>query len=151
MIAWLEKNGNAVQAITGLITMLIAIAALVGVKVQIDASERIQQAQSARDIYREYLNLSISKPEFATPDVCAMKDAKERGAYDNYVQYMLYAGEQILSVDPEWEPTMRAHLEPHKETLCGDESWGGDTPEVRALVSKFRAQSCKGFVSACEG
>ena len=149
MIGWLEKHATALQAVTGIITMLVAIGALIGVKAQIDATERIQQAQSARDIYREFLNLSISKPEFATPNYCAMQDAKEQGAYENYVQYMLYTSEQLLNADDGWEATMTDHLEPHRELLCGDARWAGDTAEVKALVSRFRAKHCTGFKSAC--
>jgi hypothetical protein len=62
---------------------------LIGIKVQIDANARQQQEQSARDIYREFLNLSISKPEFADPDYCAIKGRSNAGAYENYVEYML--------------------------------------------------------------
>lgn len=149
MIGWLEKHATALQAVTGIITMLVAIGALIGVKVQIDATERIQRAQSARDIYREFLNLSIGKPEFATPDYCAIKDAKEHGAYENYVQYLLYTSEQLLTADEGWEATMSAHLTPHRELLCSDASWEGDTSEVRALVSRFRAKHCSGFKPAC--
>jgi hypothetical protein len=145
MIHWLERNGTAVQALTGIVTMLVALGALIGVKVQIDATERIQQAQSARDIYREYLNLSISKPEFATPDLCKIKGTEARGAYENYVQYMLYTSEQILSADDGWEATLVTHLAPHRDLLCSETDWVGDTPEVKGLIERFRKDQCTSF------
>lgn len=148
MISWLERHATALQAVTGIITMLVAIGALIGVKIQIDATERIQQAQSARDIYREFLNLSIGKPEFATPDLCKIKEGEQRGAYENYVQYMLYTSEQILAADDGWEPTLMSHLAPHRDLLCGDTEWVGDTPEVKSLIERFRKDQCTGFTPA---
>ena len=78
MFGWLESNSRALQALAGLITALLALLALIGVKWQIDASFDSQREQSARDIYREFLNLSISNPEFADPDYCALKASPKR-------------------------------------------------------------------------
>ena len=72
---WLERNAKALQAVAAIVTAFAALAALIGIKVQIDANMKQQQVQSARDIYREFLNLSISKPEFAQPDYCTIKDS----------------------------------------------------------------------------
>ena len=40
LVAWFNKHGNMVQGIAAIITALIALSALVGVKVQIDASAK---------------------------------------------------------------------------------------------------------------
>ena len=149
MMNWLEKHSKAVQALTGIVTMLVALAALIGVKMQIDATERIQRQQSARDIYREFLNLSISQPKFAAPDMCAIAGTPDEAGYDQYLTYLLYTGEQVLAAQPDWEPTMMAHLEPHRETLCGEPDWSDEAKPVQELVSRFRAAECKGFVSKC--
>lgn len=130
--------------------MLIAVLALIGVKWQIDASARLQQEQSARDIYREYLNLSIARPELANPDYCAIRDTVQHAGYENYVEYLLYTGDQLLTASALWEPTLNEHLIPHREYLCAQQDWSDDTPQIRGLMTRFQAGQCKGFVSACK-
>jgi hypothetical protein len=149
MRKWLETRAKALQAMAAIVTMTAAVAALVGVKVQIDASARQQREQSARDIYREYLNLSISKPEFSNPDYCAFQGSANEGAYEDYVEYLLYTSEQVLAAMPDWEPTLSARLTPHKELLCGEADWSEETPAVRVMIGRFRARQCKAFVSGC--
>jgi hypothetical protein len=149
MRKWLETRAKALQAMAAIVTMTAAVAALVGVKVQIDASARQQREQSARDIYREYLNLSISKPEFSNPDYCAFQGSANEGAYEDYVEYLLCTSEQVLAAMPDWEPTVSARLTQHKELLCSEANWNEETVEVRAMIQQFRTTQCKGFVSAC--
>jgi hypothetical protein len=149
MRKWLESRAKALQALGAIVTMIAAVAALVGVKVQIDANARQQREQSARDIYREYLNLSISKPEFSNPDYCAITGTANEGAYEDYVEYLLYTSEQVLAAMPDWEPTLSARLTPHKELLCGEGDWSEETPAVRAMIGRFKAKQCKVFVSGC--
>jgi hypothetical protein len=143
MMGWLTKHST-------IITMVFALAALVGVKVQIDASARLQKEQSARDIYREFLSLSINQPKLASPDFCAIEGTVDEAAYDNYLNYLLYTSEQVLASLPEWDATMMSHLDRHKEAICGESGWSGDAPEVQALIRTFRAKQCVGFKSACQ-
>lgn len=149
MRKWLETRAKALQAMAAIVTMTAAVAALVGVKVQIDANARQQREQSARDIYREYLNLSISKPEFSNPDYCALSGTASEGAYEDYVEYLLYTSEQVLTAMPDWEPTLSARLTPHKELLCSEGDWSEETPQVLAMIQQFKAKQCKTFVSRC--
>jgi hypothetical protein len=149
MKRWLEAHAKALQALGALVTMLAAVAALIGVKVQIDASARQAREQSARDIYREFLNLSIARPELADPDYCALQGSAQEGAYENYLEYALYTAEQLHDVSPEWDATMLDHLAPHRTALCSGGDWGDDTPGVRALVAQFKARECKAVVEAC--
>lgn len=143
MLAWLEKNEKPVKALMAIITALLALAALVGIKVQIDGAARIQREQSARDIYREYLNLSIQKPEFAAPDFCAIAKTNQLPAYQAYVDYLLYTGEQVLSVDAGWTETIDVSLKPHAAYLCDvDEDETYPDSDVKALVDRLRASEC---------
>jgi hypothetical protein len=150
MRKWLESRAKALQALAAIVTICAAVAALIGVKVQIDANARQQREQSARDIYREYLNLSISNPEFSNPDYCTIQGSTNEGAYEDYVEYLLYTSEQVLAAMPDWEPTLSARLTPHKELLCGEADWGEETRAVRTMIGRFRAKQCKGFVSGCQ-
>jgi hypothetical protein len=58
-MSWLNCNSNALQTIAAIIAALVAIVALIGIKFQVDASYRVQ---SANEIYRELLNISVAKP-----------------------------------------------------------------------------------------
>ena len=142
MLAWFERNNKAVSAISAVVTALLALAAIIGVKVQIDGAARIQQEQSARDIYREYLNLSVQKPEFAAPDYCAIAKTNQMAAYQAYVDYVLYTGEQVMSVDADWAPTIDDALTPHAAYLCDADDNAYPDPDVHALVEKLRASEC---------
>lgn len=148
-LGWFDKHGSAIQGIGSLCTVLIALAALIGVKVQIDAAAHTQQEQSARDIYREFLTLSISKPEFAEPDYCAIKDSAQQPAYRNYVDYLLYTSEQILAVSPDWEPALSEHLAAHDQYLCSVKDWSDYPEAVQSLVGKLRTKSCTKAVVSC--
>jgi hypothetical protein len=149
LIDWFDKHGNAVQGIAAIATALIALSALIGVKVQIDAAANIQQEQSARDIYREFLNLSISKPEFSEPDYCAIRGSPQEAAYKNYVDYLLYTSEQMLSVSPEWESTLSEHLEVHAQYLCGLSDLSGYPENVEAMVKRMKSKVCTKGVTDC--
>ena len=150
ILTWFDKHGSAIQGIGAIVTALIATAALVGVKLQIDAGARAQQEQSARDIYREFLSLSISRPEFAEPDYCAIKNGLQAPAYQNYVDYLLYTSEQMLSVSPDWEPALAEHLAAHKQYVCSVADWSGYPDSVAAMVGRFKAKACKSPPEPCE-
>ena len=67
MRKWLDSRAKAIQALGVIVTMFAALAAVIGVKLQIDANARQQREQSAREIYREYLALSIARPPQLNP------------------------------------------------------------------------------------
>ena len=140
---WLGRNSNAVQALSAILTALVATAALIGVKYQIDASYRVQREQSAKEIYREMLNISIANPDYASPDFCALKQSPKLAAYESYVEYVLYTAEQVLEMDPGWAATFEGHLESHADYICSTKEWSAHATDVQALVTTFRARHCK--------
>ena len=145
---WLKRHAVPIQTLAALVTMAVAVAALVGVKVQLDASARLAREQSARDIYREYLNLSISKPEFAQPDYCAIAGTPLEPAYESYVDYMLYTAEQAIEADPEWQLEFERNLSLHRGYICSVEDWSDYRESIDSMVSRFRARQCS-TVPAC--
>jgi hypothetical protein len=150
LTGWFDKHINAVQGIAALVTALIALSALIGVKAQIDAAARAQQEQSARDIYREFLSLSINKPEFSDPNYCVIKGSSQEAAYKNYVDYLLYTAEQMLSVAPQWESALIEHLGAHEHYLCSVSDWSGYPDSVIALITKVKGKACTKAVMSCE-
>lgn len=147
---WLEKHVGAIQAVTAIVTVLLALSALVGVKLQIDASARLQREQSARDIYREFLSLSISKPEFAAPQYCAIIGSPAEAAYESYVEYMLYTAEQSISANPDWQPVFETTMIAHRDYLCTISEWSGYSGEVEEMGRAFKAKQCATPV-VCKG
>jgi hypothetical protein len=95
-----------------------AVIALVVIPWQIRESDQISRRQTAREIYREFLSLTVQKPELATADWCALKDDKDRVAYEAYVDYLLYTAEQVLEAEPGWDRAMQEHLADHLPLLC---------------------------------
>jgi hypothetical protein len=61
------------QALPAIITAIVAVAALIGVKYQIDASYRVQREQSARKLYCKPSGISIANPDYGQPGYCAFK------------------------------------------------------------------------------
>lgn len=140
---WLYRNSNTLQALAALVTAAVAVVALIGVKLQVDASYRVQREQSAKEIYRELLNISIANPEFASPNHCALKQSPKFPAYESYVEYVLYTAEQVIEMDASWSSTMEAHLEAHADYICSSDATGENSAAVDALLSSFKARACK--------
>ena len=145
---WLHRNAPAIEAAAAGVTALVALAALIAIPWQIRATAELQAEQSARDIYREYVALSVNKPQFAAPDYCGLRSRHEDWtAYQYYIEYLLYTAEQVTSVSHEWAPVVAGHLETHQEFFCAEPEWNADTPLVSALIAQQRTQC--GPVTIC--
>jgi hypothetical protein len=140
---WFERNSAALQAAGSIVTAFVAVAALAGVKMQVDASYAVQREQSAKEIYREFLNISIANPDFADPGSGALKATPRAAAYASYVEYMLYTAEQVLQASPDWKSVFEGHMEMHAEFLCAIEDWNGYADSVESLARAFKANRCK--------
>ena len=143
LMQFLNRHAGAVQAIAAMLTVLLALCALIGVKWQIDAADRIQRAQSARDIYREYLSMAINKPELASPDYCKIINTPQQAAYENFVEYMLYTAEQTISVEADWANTFAPTLKDHAQYICAVEDATDYAESVARLITTFQAANCK--------
>ncbi|MGI3187258.1 hypothetical protein [Nioella aestuarii] len=100
-MGWFRRNTAVVEAGAAAVTALVAVAALVGVKLQLDAADEIQRAQSARDAYRAPLALAVAHPGLADPpDACALMGSQNGASYAAFVDHLLYSAEQMLTVDP---------------------------------------------------
>lgn len=145
---WLTRNAEALQAIGALLTAAVAIAALVGVKWQLDAAERISQAQSAREIYRDFVALSLANPDLSAPGLCPEFTDRQATQYEHFVEYMLYTAEQVIEADPIWTDTFEGVLDPHTTYFCASSGWDGYTDPVNRLIVRLRVSNC-GMLPAC--
>ncbi|MEM9604009.1 MAG: hypothetical protein AAGA11_14175 [Pseudomonadota bacterium] len=148
MPAW-ARHAAAIEAVAAVVTAAVAVAALVGVKLQLDANDTLQREQSARDAFRAHLVLAVEKPGFARPaDACALIASPDGGAYSAFVDHLLYSAEQMLAVEAGWDTSFDALLQPHTDYLCSAEAPTGDTAATRTLLSRFRATHCS-VAAAC--
>lgn len=146
MWRWVKSNAEPLEAVGTLLTALVAVVALLGVKWQLDENDRLQREQGARETYREFLKLGMERPDLATGDICRISDPDRQTAYAHYVEYALYTAEQVLAADPEWQEPMRQALEPHSNYLCGKQDWESYSVPVQGLVDK---SWCEGANPTC--
>lgn len=140
---WWSRNAEAIEAMAATVTAFVAIAALVGIKLQLDEADRLQQSQSARDAYRAHLALAATQSEFARPtDACALIASSQGGAYEAFVDHLLYSAEQMLIADDGWDATFLDALTAHSDYICSTSSPQGQTKETILLLSSFRENSC---------
>jgi uncharacterized protein YciU (UPF0263 family) len=123
-------------------TAFAAVTAVIVIPYQVSQADRIQRDQTAREIYREFLNLTVQKPELANADFCAMTDANQTTAYAAYVEYLLYTSEQMIDTSSDWRTPMASYLEDHMAYLCSQGIWDAQSPDIKDLVAQL-ALSCK--------
>lgn len=138
---WLRRNADLLEAAGTIATAFAALAALVVIPWQIAQADRIQRDQTAREIYREFLNLTVQKPELATTNYCLLSDPDKIAAYSAYVDYLLYTADQMVETSPTWRGTMAGYLRSHMAYLCSPEVQG-DNGDVAGLVADL-GLACK--------
>ncbi len=136
MRGWLTRNAEALGALGAIATAFAALTALVVIPYQVGQADRIQRDQTAREIYREFLNLTVQKPELANADYCTLKDETQRTAYSAYVEYLLYTAEQMVDTSEEWRKPMANYLTEHKTYLCSVALQGKDG-EMADLITEL--------------
>ncbi|MGB3317334.1 MAG: hypothetical protein WBB85_23365 [Albidovulum sp.] len=142
-MSWLSRNAPAFEAVAATVTALVALAALVGVKIQLDEADRLQRLQSARDSYRAHLALAVEHPAFARPaDACTLTASDKGAAYAAFVDHLLYSAEQMLAASDGWEETFLDQLAPHATYLCSAGGPVGETEETAEILTRFRDSAC---------
>lgn len=140
---WISRHAAFLEAVSAVVTALIAVIALVAVKFQLDAADALQRAQSARDAYRSHLALAVAHPRYARPDnVCELLNANEAGAYEAFVDHLLYSAEQMLNVEAGWEYTFLTALQDHASYICSSADDLADEESVERLLRQFKLEQC---------
>lgn len=142
-MSWLSRHAETIEAAAATLTALVAVAALIGVKFQLDETERLQKAQSARETYRAHLALAATLPNFAQPtDTCQLIQSDQGGAYRAFVDHLLYSAEQMLEVSDGWEDTFLKELAVHTDYICSADGPVGETEDTLRLIARFNSLSC---------
>ena len=142
VLNWLKRHSEALEGLGGLATAFATVTALIVIPYQIGQSDRIQRDQTAREIYREFLNLTVQKPDLANADYCALKDTNQATAYTAYVEYLLYTSEQMIDSSPDWRAPMASYLEDHMAYLCSEGVWDAQSPDIKDLLTEL-ALTCE--------
>lgn len=139
---WLVRNAEPLQAVGAIATAFAALTALVVIPYQVAQADRIQRDQTAREIYREFLNLTVQKPELANANYCALTDPKEQTAYSAYVDYLLYTAEQMIDTSADWKAPMASYLADHMSYICSAGVWDAQSDDIKDLVAEL-ALTCE--------
>lgn len=140
---WIKGNAEPLEAIGTLLTALVAVVALLGVKLQLDENDRLQREQAARETYREFLKLGIERPDLSNADWCLLPDDDSRTAYASYVEYALYTAEQVISADPDWKQPMNTALQAHANYLCHKDDWESYSDDIQDLASDLDCRAAR--------
>jgi hypothetical protein len=137
VLDWLRRNSAALEALGGIATAFAALTALVVIPYQIAQADRIQRDQTAREIYREFLNLTVQKPDLANADYCALTDEGQKTAYAAYVEYLIYTAEQMIDTSPDWRAPMASYLGDHMAYLCSQSVWDAQSADIKDLIAEL--------------
>jgi hypothetical protein len=139
---WLKRNSGALEASGGIAAAFAPLTALLVIPHQTAQADRIQRDQVAREIYREFLNLTVQKPDLANSDYCALADEGQKAAYAVYVEYLIHTAEQMIDTLPDWRAPMASYLGDHMAYLCPAAASQAQSPDIRNLDADL-AMTCK--------
>ena len=118
--AFWQRYGNAAQ----IASAAIAIGALLGIYFQVQFNFKLARENSAREIYRAYLQMAVQYPRLAYPESAGAITAMsrdDRARYGWLVSYLLYTCEQILVSfpgDAAWRRTCTEQVAYHAPYVC---------------------------------
>jgi hypothetical protein len=119
-------------------TFFIALFALKIAYVQIVASRESQREATAKDVFRDYLQIAFENPNYATPNPRSKDDEK----YKWFVAVTLNACDEIAGTvfpDPVWRHVVRGVVKLHEDYLVSAEFMedGGWEDYSKALKAEF--------------
>ncbi|MBV8793284.1 MAG: hypothetical protein JO237_14685 [Pseudolabrys sp.] len=116
--AWWQRFGNLSQVVSA----VAAAGALAFVAYQVSLIEVNTRKSSARSVYQNYVNASLSHPEYLKPaDYAAIKrDPVKFEQYKFYVAQMLFAYDEMIAAAGEksWISSFTYELPDHAALIC---------------------------------
>ena len=94
----LLADPNWVSALSGAVTALAALVALLFGIYQVQSSKWQQQESTAYSLYSEQLRLDIERPDLAVPDYEFLEDKKLTAEYSAYLSHLIFICEAILKI-----------------------------------------------------
>jgi hypothetical protein len=147
-MAWLWDNAVTIGT---LVMAVSAVAALIYAHLQISESRRAEHRANANELWRETLRFAFDNPKLSDPtlnlaafdyEAMTIDGSPELfQKYEMFVDTILNASEEILSVSPskEWDAAVRIQLRPHRSYLQSEHYLNSGyleqyTPKFRAFL-----------------
>lgn len=142
---WLWDNA---VTLANVLMAVAAVAALIYAHLSITEARKAELRGNANELWRETLRLAFDNPKLSDPtlhladfdyDALTIDGSKELfQKYELFVDNILYASEEILTVSPtrEWERAVRAQLRTHRDYLQSSHFRGSGYLEL--YTAKFR-------------
>jgi hypothetical protein len=126
-------------ALTSLFAFLAFVVAVTGAYTAL----KNQRETTSKNIWRDYLKLTIEHPEFTKGGLKKCKGKKERERYKWFVAHFLWGAEEILSFvgkDKVWRHNLLIQAKHHRDYLTDptfqSEDLTGYSPALRELVAE---------------
>jgi hypothetical protein len=109
----------------GFATAIAALFAVIGLSLtymQIRANRAISNEATAKNLYRQYLEDAVDRPDLVNPDLDELTRNGNLVQYELFVAHMLFSLEEILlhAADPDWRAVVKAQLKRHTEYLSSE-------------------------------
>jgi hypothetical protein len=150
---WLEVSPGArpKSNFAQIVSAIVGIGALLGIYVQVSLARTNALQASARQVYMAYSETGLKYPELSQPDYAVIKasgDKKQLSRYKAYVSQMLWAYDEILSIEaqPEWIATFEYDLREHLDYLCEENDplfYAMFYKTMREALAKEKSIHCK--------
>jgi|SRR5580704_8872794 hypothetical protein len=142
-------------------TLIVALCALKFAREQISEAKNSQREATAKDIYRDYLELAFNNPKFANPaefiNGAGGDGWKQKGEWNKderyrwFVSFMLNSCDEIAQSKPgdeSWRKTIFLDLQYHQDYLKSpqfveDGGWNLYSPELKNIVDRFVKQQTR--------
>ena len=167
-----QKWGNIAQIVSacaGIISSCAAIAAVIFVSHQISllggqfelSTKALEQSRensrqaSARSIYLQYMNVAFDHPQFIVPDYPAIaQEPQKKLKYKWFVQYLLWACDEVLLVLPEapWINACRYDMVKHLHLFCDEfdrEMMEQYYSQMQLLIREVMSEAASRGLSEC--
>jgi hypothetical protein len=141
-----RPRSNAAQ----IVSAIVALAALVGIYVQVHLARVNALRASARQVYLSYSQATLQHPQLARPNYAQLKskpDPTDLVRYQIYVANMLTAYDEIFQIidDKEWAASFAYDIEDHLPYLCelnDPKYYASFYGKTQNLIAKQKAAHC---------
>jgi hypothetical protein len=156
-MAWLWDNAATIATV---VMAAAAVLALIYAHLQIAEGKRAERRANANELWRETLRFAFDNPKLSDPTLnLAAFDYETKTIdgsaelfqkYEMFVDTILNASEEILSVSPsrEWDAAVRMQLRPHRSYLQSPHYLSSGyleqyTPRFRAFLQDALSEKSK--------
>jgi hypothetical protein len=112
------------KEIAGNIPLALAALGLCATAIQVHRNRTSQRENTAKSIYRDYLQMAVNDPLLADGDFQKITTSNGLEKYRWFVSYLLWACEEIIEFAPKdeiWDRDVRQQIGYHRQYLLSSE------------------------------